>query len=184
MKALKKILITLAIIIAIPLIIAIFIKKDYAVHRNIVIERPLYEVFDFVRYLKNQDEYSRWSEMDPDMKKSYQGIDGTPGFISAWDSKNQDVGKGEQEIINIVENERINYLIRFYEPFESTDSAYMTTEFIAENQTLVSWGFKGHIGYPMNLMFLFMNFDNMLGSDLEYGLNKLKQIIETQEVKR
>ena len=33
---------------------------------------------------------------DPNMKKSYSDIDGTVGFIYAWDG-NKEAGKGEQE---------------------------------------------------------------------------------------
>jgi len=32
--------------------------------------------------------------------------------------------------------------------------------------------------YPMNLMFLFMDFDKMLGDDLQTGLDNLKTVLE------
>ena len=113
MKIVKKILIVLGILIAIPLIIAIFVKKDYAVQREITIRKAKNEVFDYIKLLKNQNNYSKWANMDPKMKKSYSGKDGTVGFISAWDSKNEDVGKGEQEIMRIVEGEKIEFELRF-----------------------------------------------------------------------
>jgi hypothetical protein len=93
------------------------------------------EVFDYVRLLNNQDNFSKWATMDPAMKKSFSGTDGTVGFVSAWESKKKDVGKGEQEIIKITEGQRIDYELRFKEPFEATDLAYITTEPISENQT-------------------------------------------------
>jgi hypothetical protein len=40
MKLLKRILIVLLVIIAIPLIVALFLKQDYAVEREIVINKP------------------------------------------------------------------------------------------------------------------------------------------------
>jgi hypothetical protein len=49
MKIVKKILIVLAIIIAIPLIIALFVKKDYAVQREVTIDKPKQEVFDYIK---------------------------------------------------------------------------------------------------------------------------------------
>lgn len=178
MKILKKILITLAILIAIPFIVALFVKKDYAVEREIVINTPKSEVFEYVKYLKNQDNYSKWATMDPEMKTSFRGTDGTEGFVSAWESQNKDVGKGEQEIIKITEGERIDYELRFIEPFESNDLAYMITEEISEHETKVKWGIKGAMKYPINLMLLVMDFDKMLGDDLEYGLDKLKRLLE------
>lgn len=178
MKVLKKILFVLAIIIAIPLITAVFVKKDYSVQRDILINQPKQEVFDYVKYLKNQDNYSKWAMMDPGMEKSYSGTDGTVGFVAAWDSEKEEVGRGEQEIVNIEEGDRIDFELRFYEPFESTEPAYMTTQAITDNQTKVTWGFSGHMAYPMNLMFLFMDFEKMIGDDLQTGLQNLKAELE------
>src|SRR5690554_5701059 len=103
MKVLKKVLIVLAIILTLPLIIALFVKKDYAVEESIVINNSKSEVFDYVKHLKNQDNFSKWATMDPNMEKTYSGTDGTVGFISAWNSDHESVGVGEQEILKITE---------------------------------------------------------------------------------
>lgn len=178
MKILSKILIGIVILIAIPLIIAAFVKKEYAVEREIIIDKPKSEVFTYVKHLKNQNDYSKWANIDPNMEKTYSGTDGEVGFVSAWDSDNEDVGKGEQEIIKIEEGERIDFELRFLEPFESTESAYMTTEAVSENQTKVKWGFNGHMDYPMNIMIVAMDFEKMIGDDLETGLRNLKTVLE------
>ena len=180
MKIFKKFLIGLAILIAIPLIVALFVKSNYDVQREILIDQPNQVVFDYIKYLKNQDQYSKWNQMDPDMKKSYRGTDGTVGFVSRWESDNEEVGTGEQEIKKITEGERIDFELRFIKPFEATEPAFMTTEKVGENQTKVVWGFSGHFAYPMNLMLLFMDMEEMIGNDLETGLNNLKQILEKE----
>lgn len=178
MKFLKKVLIVLVVLIAIPLVAALFLKKDYGVEREVVIAKPKAEVFNYVKYLKNQDDFSKWGSMDPDMKKSYTGTDGTVGFIAAWESDNEDVGSGEQEIKKIVEGERIDYELRFKEPFESVSQAFLTTESVETGQTKVKWGFNGHMDYPMNLMLVFMDFETMIGNDFDTGLTTLKGILE------
>ena len=175
MKILRKVLIVILIIIAIPLIIALFVRKEYAVEREITINKPKLQVFDYVRHLKNQDRYSKWVMTDPKMKKEFRGTDGTVGFVYAWDG-NQDAGKGEQEIKNISEGERVDVEVRFIKPFEGLAMAPITTETVSENQTRVKWGLKGKSTYPMNFMNLFM--DNMLGKDLEISLTNLKTILE------
>lgn len=180
---LKKILIIVLVIIAIPFVVAVFVPKDYSVEREIIISKPKQEVFEYVKYLKNQENYSKWATMDPDMKKTYRGTDGTVGFVSAWESENEDVGTGEQEIIKITEGERIDFELRFIKPFESTSPAFMTTESISDNQTNVKWGFNGHMNYPMNLTMLFMDFEKMIGDDLQAGLSKLKTELEKSDGK-
>ena len=178
MKILKKILMVLVVIIAIPLITAIFVKKEYAVERDIVIIKPKSEVFDYLKILRNQDNFSKWATVDPEMKKTYSGTDGTIGFISAWASDNDQVGVGEQEIVKLTEGDRIDYELRFFKPFKAINFAYMKIEVISENETKVKWGFKGTMDYPSNFMLLFMNFERIIGDDFQTGLEKLKSILE------
>ena len=179
MKILRIVLIVIAVLIAIPLVVALFVKKDYAVEREIVINKPVQEVFGYIKYLKNQDNYSRWNTMDPDMKKSFKGVDGQVGFVAAWESTDKNVGKGEQEIVAITDNQRIETILRFMEPFESEDHAYMTTTAIDSVTTHVTWGFSGKFPYPMNLMQLMMDMDEAVGSDLGVGLENLKRLMES-----
>ena len=178
MKILKKILISLLVLVVLLFIIGLFVKKEYTVERQITINKPKQEVFDYVKFLKNQNDFSKWAQTDPGMKKEYIGTDGTVGFISAWDSEHKHVGKGEQEIVKIDDGNRIDFALRFIRPMEDNADAYMITEQAPENQTTVKWGVHGKMNYPMNVMLLFMNMDKMLGADLETGLNNLKKLLE------
>lgn len=178
MKILKNILIGLVVIIIIALISALFIKKEYSVERDIIINKPKDSVYSYIKYLKNQNNYSKWASMDVNMKKEFKGTDGTIGFVSAWDSDKKDVGKGEQTIKGMVENESVDYTIHFIRPFEGMADAYLTVEPQQGNKTKVRWGFIGKMKYPMNLMLLFMNVDKMIGDDLSIGLTNLKGILD------
>lgn len=180
MKTLKIIGLVLVGIIVLLLITGLFIDGNYAVEREVTINKSKQEVFDYVKYLKNQDNFSVWAKIDPAMKKEFKGEDATVGFVSAWDSENPDAGKGEQKIVKITEGERIDYELHFIEPFESTDFAYLATEAVNDSVTNVKWGFKGKMKYPMNLMMLAMNMEEMLAPDLQNGLNSLKTILEQQ----
>lgn len=178
MKIIKRVLLVILVLIAIPMITALFVKKEYAVEREIVINKPKQEIFDYVKFIKNQDYYSKWNMTDPEMKKSYSGTDGTVGFIAAWDSKDKNVGVGEQEIVKITDGERIDSKLRFKVPFEAQDDAFMTTESIDSTTTKVRWGFSGAFSYPMNIFNLIMDMDKQVGGDLEVGLTNLKNVLE------
>lgn len=177
MRILKRILFVLLAIVGLVLITALFVKNDMHAEREVIINKPKEEVFNYVKYLKNQNDYSKWGTMDPEMKKEFRGTDATVGFVSAWESQKDDVGKGEQEIKGIKEGERIDYELRFLEPWESTASAYMITETVSGNQSKVKWGFDGKMTYPFNIMFLFMDMEDMR-DDFEEGLQKLKKQLE------
>lgn len=178
MKIVLGIIIGLVGIILLLLIVAAFTKKDYQVEREIVINKPKTEVFHYIKYLKNQDHYAKWIQLDPQAQKAYQGTDATVGFVSAWDSEHKDVGKGEQTITYIKEGERIDLDLHFIKPFEGLAKAYMVTETVSHDQTKVRWGFSSEMKYPMNIMLLFVNFEDLLGKDLDIGLNNLKAILE------
>ncbi|HSD13455.1 MAG TPA: SRPBCC family protein [Flavobacterium sp.] len=178
MRILKKLLLFVLAIAVILMVAGLFVKKDYAMEREIIINKSEAEVFKYIRMVKNQDNFSVWNKKDPNAKKEYKGTDGEVGFVYSWDSDNNEVGKGEQEIMKITENERIDLKLRFKEPFEAEDDAYFTTDDLTPNQTKVKWGFKGHLDYPMNLFLLTVDMEKELGGDLETGLKDLKKILE------
>lgn len=165
-------------VVGLALIVGLLMKKEYSVERQVTINRSQAEVFAFVQYLKNQEKFSVWAQLDPAMERTFRGTDGSVGAVAGWSSENKNVGRGEQEITGMVAGERIDYELRFFEPFEAQDKAYLHLETPAPGQTLVKWGFHGSMKYPMNLMLLFMNMEEMLGSDLQTGLENLKKILE------
>lgn len=178
MGIIKKILIVLILIIAIVLIAAYVMPKNYAIEREITINKPVDTVFNYVRSLKNQNEFSVWANTDPKMKVTYTGTDGEVGSKSAWESDVKEVGVGEQEITNITTGKRIDFALRFKKPMEDTAVGFMSTETVSGNQTKVKWGINGVIPYPMNIMLPMMKMDQMIGNDLQKGLENLKDKLE------
>lgn len=160
----------------------LFVEDEYSVTKTIIIERNSDDVFKYIKSLKNQSEYSAWEKMDPEMKKSYKGNDGEVGFISTWDSDNEDVGKGEMEIFKIEDGKRIDFKVRFKEPFEANSDVFISTEALGPNTTKVTWNIKGQMAYPMNITMLFMDMEGEIGPDLKKGLENLKKLLESSEI--
>jgi len=159
------------------IILGMIAPKSYEVNRSIIINKPLSEVFSYLKSLKNQDNWSPWAQKDPDMKKTFIGTDGEVGCISAWEG-NKQVGSGEQEITNIIENEVIESELRFLKPFKSSSDAYLKVNEL-DTGTKVIWGFSGKNKFPISIMMLFMNMDKSVGKDFEEGLGNLKNILES-----
>ena len=177
MKILKGILFAVLAIVAIALISAAFVSKEFGVERQIVINKPKAQVFEYLKSLKSQNDWSTWGRKDPNMKSEFVGTDGTVGCISKW-SGNKEVGQGEQEIKKIVEGERIENELRFLKPFKTKSRAYFITEPVNDSVTTVKWGFKGSMPYPLNLMSVIFNMDKQIGKDYEEGLSNLKAKLE------
>ena len=175
MNALIIILLVVAGLIALLLIIALFMKKEHYVKREIVINTPLQKVFDFLKLLKNQDQFNKWAKADPGRKWEYKGTDGTVGFIIAW-SGNKKAGEGEKEIMNIIKAKRIETEIRFVRPMRVTASVIMETEPVSDTQTRVCLINAGTLKYPMNI-FIPMA-EKKFPKDMDESLATLKNILE------
>ncbi|HEY1040140.1 MAG TPA: SRPBCC family protein [Bacteroidia bacterium] len=169
------VIIVIASVIMLPLLIAVFMKKEYHVERSVIINAPKQKVFDYIKLLGNQDHFNKWVMADPDMKKDFRGTDGTKGFIYAWNG-NKQAGEGEYEITDIIEGERVSTEIRFVRPMASKAYGDMITESVAADKTKVTWSNTGGLKYPMNLMSSMIG--KMLSKDMDTSLNMLKNILE------
>jgi uncharacterized membrane protein len=178
MKILKRILLGILALIVLFLIIAVFMKKDYAIEKETIINKPKSDVFDYVKSLKNQKNWSTWEQSDPNMTSEYTGTDGIVGFKHAWKSKM--MGDGEQEITKIIEGERMESELRFKGFMGSNAPAYLSTEAIDSTKTKVKWGMSGTMSYPMNGMQIFMSMEKMIGTEYQKSLINLKSILEKQ----
>ena len=175
MNTIITILLVVVGIIALLLIIALFIRREHYVKREIIINAPRQQVFDYVKLLKNQDEFNKHAMAGPDRQREYKGTDGTVGFIYAW-SGNKKAGEGEKEIKNIIEGKRVETEIRFVKPMTATAYIIMETESLSDDQTKVSWSNAGTLKYPINIMIPMM--EKMLPKDMDSSLSTLKNILE------
>lgn len=175
MNILITILLVLAGIIVLFLLLALFMRKDYNIRREVIIDATLQKVFDYVKLLKNQDHFNKWVMTDPDMKRIFKGTDGTVGFIYGWNG-NKKAGEGEQEIKAITEGKNIETEIRFVRPFTSTAYANMITEAVSDTQTKVIWSNASTMKYPLNIML--SGIEKILAKDMDTSLMNLKAILE------
>ena len=164
-------------LVVLILILALIAPKSYDVNRSVTINQPAAKVFEYLKYLKNQDEWSPWNKKDPNMKKEFEGTDGQVGAMSKWDG-NKEVGMGEQEITRLVENELVESKLRFLKPWKSESDAYLKLKAVEGGKTDVTWGFSGNNKFPISIMMLFMNMDKAIGKDFDEGLANLKDRLE------
>ena len=175
MNILITILLVVAGIIALLLLMALFMKRKHYVKREIIINAPRQKVFDYLRLLKNQDEFNQHAMAGPDRKREFKGTDGTVGYIYAW-SGNKNAGVGEKEIKNIIEGKRIETEIRFVKPMRAIAHIIMETESLSDNQTKVYWSNAGELKYPLNIMIPMM--EKHVAKDMDISLSTLKNILE------
>ena len=176
MNIIITILLVVAGIIVLLLILALFMKKEHYVNREIIINAPLPKVFDFLKLLKNQDQFNKWATADKiNRKEEFKGTDGTVGFIYSW-SGDKSAGQGEKEIKNIIEGRSIETEIRFIKPMRITASVIFETESLSNDQTKVNLINTGTLKYPMNIFVLMA--EKKFPKDMDESLSTLKSILE------
>lgn len=177
----KKFLIILGLIIAaivlFVLIAPLFIPKTYHFEKDITINAPKEKVWANVSTLHAMLKWNPFIEADPNIQINYEGQDGTPGAVYKWKG-NKDVGSGAQTITKVESPSKIDTHLHFIEPFEGEADAYINLA-DAGSGTKTTWAFDTKYKYPMNIMLLFMNMDDMMGKSYTTGLNKLKALSET-----
>lgn len=171
----KKLLLSTLAVLALLLLVAAALPKDFKIEKDIVINKPASQVFAYLKMTKNENNWNPWIKKDAKIEQNYKGKDGTVGFVVSW-SGNREVGAGEQEITKITDGKRIDLELRFLKPMKSTNQAYYIIDAVGKNQTRVTWGMVGRTPFPLNLICFFMH--NQVKGEFDNGLNNLKMILE------
>lgn len=145
MKILKKILIGLIGLIVLLLIVAIFLPGEYTVTRTGEVNRPKQEVLDYVKSLKNQEQYSVWVMEDPKIQLTYTGVDGNVGSSASWKSEKMGIGS---QTVTAISDSRVDVDLNFIEPMEDQPKASMTVEAVDANKSKITCTFYGKAPYP------------------------------------
>jgi hypothetical protein len=162
-------------VIALLLIIAAGMKKEHYVNREIVINASRQKVFDYIKLLRNQDEFNKHAMAGSERQREFKGVDGTVGYIYAW-SGDKNAGVGEKEIISIVEGKKMEAEIRFVKPMRATATIIMETESLPDGQTKLNWSNAGVLNYPLNILVPMMQ--KHVAKDMDSSLATLKEILE------
>ena len=102
MKTLKLIGIILVIIIAVIIGWGMTLSGESHLERSIIVNAPVEKVFNAVNTFKNTKEWSPWSKMDPNIIIVYSGPESGLGAKYDWESEDENIGVGSQEILKVV----------------------------------------------------------------------------------
>jgi hypothetical protein len=176
----KKLVITLAVLIVVGvggLLIAISLQPDsFSVERSMVMGAAPSDIFPRVDDLAAWQDWSPWTDLDPDPKRTFSTPSSGKGATFDW-TGNDAVGEGRLTILESLPGERVAIEQAFVRPFEG--KATMTFTFAPEGAgTLVTWRMDGKNGFIGKAICLFVDMDAMLGPDFERGLGNMKRLVE------
>jgi uncharacterized protein YndB with AHSA1/START domain len=175
---LKKITITVVVLIAALLIYAATRPDTFRVERTASMKAPPEKVYAVLSDFQKWGAWSPWEKKDPAMKRTFGATTSGKGATYAWEG-NKEVGKGSMEIVEAVPPSLLRLKLDFLEPFEAHNNVEYTLTPKGE-LTTVSWVIHGPMPYISKLMCIFVSMDSMIGKDFEAGLANLKAVVETQ----
>jgi Polyketide cyclase / dehydrase and lipid transport len=173
---LKKILIALAVIVALFIGVVAMQPSEFRIVRTATIAAPTPAVFAQVNDFHNWEAWSPWAKLDPAAKTTFEGAPAGAGAVFTW-SGNDKVGEGRMTLTESRPADLVRIKVEFVRPFTGGN----TTEFTFKpdgNQTAVTWSVLGQNDFVGKALCMFMNMEKMLGGDLEKGLAQMKSVAE------
>jgi effector-binding domain-containing protein/ribosome-associated toxin RatA of RatAB toxin-antitoxin module len=175
MKFLKILLYIIVALVVIIVAVNAFLPGTYTVEKSVVIDAKAVDVFEQVNNFKNWKKWSPWSKMDPDMKVEFSGPLSGTGATMSWVSEDQNVGVGEQKIVESIQNKSIRTEITFAE-WNPVKANWKFEE--KDGKTTVTWDLAGETDFFMRWMGLIIG--PILEQNYENGLNDIKAVVETR----
>jgi hypothetical protein len=182
MRHLIEILLAVVATIVVLLLIGLFLPGGGHGHveRSIIIERPPSHVFDVLNSYKRFNEWSPWAKKDPNASYSFEGPEVGQGALMTW-SGNEAVGSGRFEIIESTPTSLVKMVQRV------TDGRTGTVTFDVGSTDLgvkVTWKYDVELGGNPIERIRGKYLDSSIGGDYQYGLMRLKALIESSAYAR
>jgi hypothetical protein len=170
---LLKILIGVAVVIALLLVVIVTRPADFSVSRSATMSAAPAAVFDQVNDFHKWEAWSPWAKLDPNCKNEFAGPSSVKGSKFMWDG-NKEVGAGNMEIVESDPNDHVKLRLEFIRPFAGVSDTLFTFKPVGD-KTNVTWTMSGKNGFIGKAMSLVMNCDKMVGPQFEQGLANLEK---------
>jgi effector-binding domain-containing protein/uncharacterized protein YndB with AHSA1/START domain len=178
MKALKIIGIIVAVIGLAVMAFIMTLKGEGHLERSITINAPVEKVFKVVNDFSYAKEWSPWFQIDPDTKYEYSANTVGVGAKYTWDSEDENVGNGEQEIIEVKENELVNTRMAFGGMTGIYYASFILNK-NGNNSTELTWTYDGTADAVGEKFFIDYLAESILGGVYEEGVVSLKKYVES-----
>lgn len=147
----------------------------FRVQRAMTINAPADKLVGILTDLRRGAEWSPYEKKDPAMKKTFSGPANGPGAKLAWDG-NSDVGAGSLTVADVTPS-KVTLNLAMTRPMNANNVVEYT--FAPQgNATTMTWAMHGPMPLISKVICMFLNFDRMIGADMERGLKDLKTLAE------
>jgi hypothetical protein len=158
-----------------------FAPREAMIQRSLTINAPQQAVFEQMSKYSNWGAWTRWAEMDPNMKVEITGPDGAPGARYHWLSPEDSVGEGMMTTTDVA-NGVMKYKLDFIKPFEGHNTGLVQAEPTGAGQTKAVMELHMNMPRPFNAFAFLFGMKKVVGKDLDHSLAKLKSRMENSKL--
>ena len=177
---------TIALVVVCALVLSVVVVLGYAatkpdafhIARSTTIKAPPERIFPLINDLRSNVSWSPF-EKDPAMKRSFGETTVGKGATYAWDG-NSDVGAGSIEITEATAPSKVAMRLDMVRPLEAHNDVEFTLDPGPDDTTKVTWAMHGEQPFLGKIMSVFIDCDEMVGSEFDKGLASLKALVEGQ----
>ncbi|HEY9030655.1 MAG TPA: SRPBCC family protein [Kangiella sp.] len=178
MKFLKWLLIIIAVLAVILVVVGFLLPQTRHVERSITVAATKDTVFNQVNNLKNFNNWSPWSDIDPNASYSFTGPQSGVGATMAWDSQMKEVGSGTYKIVESNYPNLVKFEMKFGQEQTPAESSFILEE-ISYAETRVTWTLDADFGNDLIGRYMgFFLMEKAIGPQYEKGLDNLKDVVE------
>jgi len=145
-----------------------------SITEEVEIEVPVGRVYEYLGDFKNWSEWSPWLICEDDCEVKYS--DDSEDWYS-WDGKY--VGAGKMKLRGKVENEKFDYLLKFYKPWKSEANVNFNLS-ESEEGTELLWTMESSL--PWYLWWMKSMMKRLVEMDYKRGLRMMKEALENGSV--
>jgi len=174
----KKLLLGLVVVLLALVGLIASRPSTFTVQRTLTMKAAPEYVFPFVNSFYRWADWSPWNDLDPNMKRTYEGPVLGVGSVYAW-AGNDRVGEGRMTLEESRKDELVRIKLEFLRPYPSVNTTTLTITPVAGGSS-VTWAMEGHSDFMGKAASLFMDMDAMVGPDFEAGLARLRMLSEAE----
>ncbi len=178
----KKILIALVALVVVLGAVISMQPDSYRVERSANIEAPADVVFAHAADLRKFNEWSPWSEFDPNMKMTYSEKTSGVGASYEWQGNDQ-VGHGKMTITESQAPTSYKIDLEFFAPMNGTAIGGMDIEPNGDSSK-ITWWVEGKNDFGAKAFGLVMDMDKMIGDTYAKGLANLNEVAKKDAAER
>ncbi|HEY0981304.1 SRPBCC family protein [Schlesneria sp.] len=173
-----NIILAVAALLAVFLVVVALRPSTYRVSRSISVNASPGTVFDHVNVMQRWQKWSPFENVDPAMKRVFEGPEAGGGAVYRWEGNHQ-IGTGSNTIVESRPNELIRFKLEMLKPHCGTNDVDFQFQPDAQG-TKVTWTMQGRLNFITKIIDLIIGMDAMIGRQFQEGLKQLKLVAENE----